>query len=96
MKKLIPSLAHLASEVLKQKESKYPDEDINNRIVYLPYSKEESYRDIDSLKDNRLIKLKKLISVMKEHSSFKGIKIYEINNLQAFKKEFDMLKGYYE
>ena len=87
---LTPNLEDFASKIFEKKE--YESKEINNRIVYLPYTKEDLEKDINSLSNTYLINLKDLIKAIEKKASNSEKKAYEVKDLNAFRKEFERLK----
>ena len=92
--KLTPNLEDFSSKIFKEKPttSKSKD-DINNRIVYLPYTKEDLKNDIDLLSSPHLINLKDLIEAIEKKASNSEKKAYEVKDLNAFRKELTIIRA---
>ena len=77
--KLTPNLEDFSSKIFKEKPttSKSKD-DINNRIVYLPYTKEDLKNDIDLLSSPHLINLKDLIEAIEKKQVIQKKKLMKL------------------
>lgn len=88
---LTPNLEDFAFKIFEKKE--YESKEINNRIVYLPCTREDLERDIDSLSNPHLINLKDLIKAIEEKASDSEKKAYEVKDLNALREELARIRA---
>ena len=91
--KLTQNLEDFGSKIFEEKE--YKGKEINNRIIYLPYTREDLERDIDSLSNPYLINLKDLVKVIEEKEIYSGVGVstYEVKDLNALRKELTRIRA---
>lgn len=90
---LTPQLEDFSSKIFEKKQTALKtDEDINNRVIYLSYTKEDLERDIDSLGNQYLINLTYLIKAIEKKASSPEQNVYEVKDLNALREELTRIK----